>query len=288
MQSSEVLKKIVHFKFLLAISAVFACWQTLVIANVHIASRYNLFVFVFFATLAAYNVRLIKVDVRNNNKSISLRFVNRNLTKEIIWTLSSMICLCLFFFLTIQTQLILFIVSFAVLFYIMPFTKRENRLRGVRNIYFLKNIWLALTWALITVVLPLTEIGHSFFQIEHLLTFFSTFLFIYGIALVFDIRDSLHDNSNNVFTIATQNGIMFTKALAFISILLFCSLTWVRIYLHPQLKILASAFYASTVLMLVLISIAKPGQNFWFYEVLMDGVLIIQALLIVCTGSAIN
>jgi len=288
LQSIEVFKKFVHLKFLLAFSAVFACWQTLIIANVQAATCYNLFAFVFFATLAAYNVRLIKVDSRNNSKTISLRFVNRNLTKEIIWALSSVICLVLFFFLARQTQLILIISSFASLLYIMPFIRHENRLRGIRNIYFLKNIWLALTWALITVALPLAETTTPLFQIELVLIFFSRFLFIYTIALLFDIRDSLHDKSRNVFTLATQNGITFTKTIAFISIVLFCALVLYRIYLHPGLMLLAPALYISTGLMLLLIILAKPGHNFWFYEVLMDGVLTIQAILIIASMSGGN
>lgn len=273
---------------MLALSAVFACWQTLIIANVHSDTCYNLFLFIFFATLAAYNVRLIKVDSRNNSKIISLNFVKRNPTKEIIWALSSIICLVLFFFLARQTQLMLLISSFAALFYIMPFVRHENRLRGIRNIYFLKNIWLALTWALITVVLPLAEARTPLFQSEYILIFFSRFLFIYTIALLFDIRDALHDKSGNVFTLATQNGIMFTKTIAFISIVLFCTLVLFRIYVHPALMTLAPALYISTVLMLLLIILAKPGHNFWFYEVLMDGVLTIQAILIIASISGSN
>ncbi len=288
MQSIEVFKKFVHLKFLLAFSAVFACWQTLIIANVKAATCYNLFAFVFFATLAAYNVRLMKLDSRNKSKTITLRFVSRNLTKEIIWALSSIVCIVLFCFFTSQTQLILVISSFASLLYIMPFTRYKNRLRGIRNIYFLKNIWLALTWALITVALPLAEARSPFFQAEHVLIFFSRFLFIYTIALLFDIRDSLHDKSGNVFTLATQNGIAFTKTIAVISILLFCVLVLFRIYLHPELMLLAPALYISTGLMLLLIILAKPGHNFWFYEVLMDGVLSIQALLIIVSIQVYN
>ena len=112
------------------------------------------------------------------------------------------------------------------------------------------------------------------------LLFFSRFLFIYALTLPFDIRDIKTDAENNLKTLPVKFGLTTTKIIATISLLAFCFLIFYRVQSQPELSHVAMAFYISAVISAIVVLVSQPGNKLFFYDVLVEGMSVLQAVLV--------
>ncbi len=272
-------RKLVKLKFLLAFSAVFSCYQTFVIS--YLQPSFTLLYFVFFSTLAAYNIR--KFIFYPGLSQVAFKNKKQPSVKDVVFLGAVVLCFICWWQLSANLKITTAALASAALLYIMPFNRGAEKLKGIRNIFILKNIWLALSWASVTVALPLLAAGELICDQQNILIFLSRFLFVYSIALVFDIRDTHQDTQKNVITLPVNIGVKATKTVAIVCSFLFCMLIYWRATASKTFIDFSLPLYFSAVLLLLVILMAKPGQRFWFYEVVTDGLLLMQAVAVLWT-----
>lgn len=151
--------------------------------------------------------------------------------------------------------------------------------KKLREIPFLKIFFISLIWAYTTVFIPLG--GSGIIQYSSLiLMFFQRFFFIFAITIPFDIRDIEKDRRSNLKTIPTEKGAGFSKVLAIVALFLSLILWMINKkgtgnVFHSLVPFLFSAIYAG-----VLIILSKPQRKTFYYTFLVDGALVIQALMV--------
>ncbi len=278
MKSVHIFKKIINLKCLIALSAVLISYQTLLVFNVNNYATVCLFGFIFCSTLAVYNTGHVHLI---GHERFFIRLTHSNSDRKLVWKVASVGALLFLWFLPHQTQVIAAVAGITTAWYVMPVSIKQSKLHGLRKIFLLKNIWLAMGWAIVTVLIPLSTAAVDLTEKSVYLIFLSRMFIVFSISLVFDIRDMDVDRQNRHATLPVVWSVLFTKIIALIATLFFAILIYHRFYHHTALMKYAPAMVTSTLLLMVLIIAAPTGKNFWFYEVTMDAMLAVQALLMI-------
>jgi len=273
---------LVTSKLFLAFVASLSAGQTFLITNKNIREYIILLLFVFCATLFAYTVSRVRIYpekiTRKLNRNSGIE--NSSLLKAVAATCGFIFSCVLFFLLKGNVQFFVAGLAACTFAYNVPVTFGSRISKGIRSIFILKNVWLAFVWACVTVVLPLLGSDEKIFSSNNLMLFLSRLIFIYVITVAFDIRDVKHDAKNNLKTLPTQLGISFTKWIAMLSLVIFCVLIYFHVNMQSDLKHIAPAFYISAMALGVLVLLAQPKNKLFFYDVMMDGMLVLQAGLV--------
>lgn len=187
----------------------------------------------------------------------------------------------LFFGAALQKEsLFLLIPSFlATLFYNMPFQSGRQSLR-LRNIAGIKIFLVAAVWSSVTVLLPLTEL-QSEIQGDPWITFLQRFLFIFAIAIPFEIRDMSLDKIH-MRTIPQSLGIRNSKILGIVLLTLFFSLDFFK---DGQIIYASLPLFLTTLISIgfLLYSNSQRGKyytSFWVESIPVFWYLLIRIVLI--------
>ena len=229
---------------------------------------YQLFIFVFLATLTGYNfVKYAKVaGLHHRSLTQSLKTIQ----------VFSAICFVFLAFIAFQLSIktLLFSAAFglATFFYAVPFIRNKN----LRNFSGLKIFVVAFVWAGVTVIVPIIA-SKTVISADVVLTFFQRILIVVALILPFEIRDVPYD-SLNLKTLPQQIGVRNTKLLGQV-VLLFCLL----------LEFFKADFEMGSILSLFIfcillgwiILVSKTNQNRYFASFWAEGLPIVWCLLLV-------
>ena len=172
------------------------------------SSKYQISLFVFFATILTYNFQRIvriKKEIKHERKEWTLNNLPLVYFLIVMGTLGS---LYHFFQFNTNTQILIFISGIISILYPL----------GLRKIPFCKIFIITLTWTISSMLLLISEnnIAINSNIIFHLS---SRFLFVFAITIPFDIRDIKYDNIK-LKTIPIIFGILKSKIISFISLFL--------------------------------------------------------------------
>lgn len=262
----------------IALAALSMTWQTQLLLSNHFELSF-LTAFIFFSTFLLYAVhRLVSLQ---KLKAIDqqARFFTIQLFRPLLLLtgfVSFIIVSFLYFKLDerLRTSLLMPIVFAAG--YALPILPGRKRLRDIR---FVKNILIAGVWTWVTVMLPILEWQLPLNQSLVLMSA-GRFSFIFGLSLAFDIRDVKLDQDADLKTIPVALGIVITKKIAII-LLFFAFLCVVMNWflgfyeLNDAIGISISLFITG-----FLVAKASPEKNDFYFSALLDGVMILQFLLV--------
>ncbi len=242
-----MLKKIINFYIKSSLHVGLSCYSFIGLTNFYFKITMNNPVqyFGLFATVLAYNS--IKFGTLFFSKPI--RFC---LEIKFIFAINLIALMgSLYFFLRlnfISKCLIIFILTLLFLYTIPIFKTKRN----LRNQPFLKIYLVAISWVLVTVILPV--INANMFVVKDITTyFFQRFLFLFSLILVFDIVDLKFDNLS-LKTIPQCLGVFRTKILG-------CSLIVFTIILSHNYS--DQNFLPNILLMLFLV-FASPNRTSFY------------------------
>lgn len=196
-------------------------------------SNYEVSIFIFFASILAYNFqRLVIIQKGIDNKKSSWIIKN----KKIIYFLSILSFVITFFlFLNFKHQTQIVIIFCGIISFLYPFL--------LRSIPYLKIFIISIVWTLISITLLVIENGLFIDQNIYYLHI-SRFCFVFAITIPFDIRDILID-FKNIKTIPIVFGEKRSKYISVI-FLFFNQLILLKLYL---LKFISNEmFYAMVIL----------------------------------------
>ncbi|RRQ49349.1 hypothetical protein DZC72_01615 [Maribacter algicola] len=175
--------------------------------------------FLFFGTIACYN--FIKYGVEAKKYIIVASPYQKNI--QIVSFLAALIGCYHAYFLTSDIWLGIFILIFLTGIYALPVLPNA---RNLRNLGGLKIFMVALVWAGATVVLPALGSFKSIswdIWVETIQRFF----FVLALLVPFEIRDLAYDDPG-LRTLPQRFGVLWTKKIGVIFVLLFYVLTFLK------------------------------------------------------------
>lgn len=185
--------------------------------EVTLSSSRFLLLFVGAATCAGYTfLRLAGLrDKHENSTSEMLDWVRRfKYYLGGLLMVSGSVAIYALFHLSEAQQIIIATFSTVGLFYGIPCIPYKGKLIPLRQIPYLKVFLVATVWTTITCVTVFATSFPILVRPQYLLISIMTFIYVFALTMVFDIRDYEFDKGLNIKTIAHSLGIEKTKSLA--------------------------------------------------------------------------
>lgn len=234
--------------------------------------------FVFFATLMAYSALKFRGSQNTVYTTTHHDWAGDNprvlLTVLVIGGLGSVVY---FFHLQLRAQIIIIILAFITALYgliSLPFTGGKK----LRNFGVLKTLFVGIVWSVTTVVIPLTEHPPAASVLAFLLV--RRFLFIAGLTLAFEVKDLAADEAADILTIPMLIGVKGTKIVAQLMLLVLAFITTAQ-YLTGEIGCSNMlAVNLSLLLSIICIQPVKKDTGDWWYYFVLDGMMILQFLLV--------
>lgn len=240
--------------------------------------------FLFFATLAQYNFSILLSKPKDPQKSHfrRVRWIFSHYRLMISLTIVSVLSLIpLIFFLSVPSQILLLFLGVVSVAYGLPIFSFHDKRFGLRNIPGIKLFLIAMVWSFSTVLLPILEMENTtIFHIstsDTILLVAKRFLFVAAITIPFDIRDLFQDRSSSLKTIPVilgeKKAYLFCQGLliACLVLLFLFSDNFDKNFIALSLTILLSGW---------LIFKSNFIKNEYFYFLYLDGMLILQFLML--------
>jgi len=251
----------------IALAALSLSLQTILLLN----GALSLFLLgeIFSASLAVYVLHSLVSLYKLRNTPLNERFSQIFRQKRsifILFVLAAIASGVLFFYLEHRTKIALVIAALPTFAYVVPLLRGKR----LRDFSYLKVFLVAGVWAFVTVVLPWLEMGLSFRPLLAAL-FLERAIFIFAIALPFDIRDIEIERMLAVKTIQAQIGIQKTIYLS-CSLLFIWALLVYFIYPMP----IALAFTVLALLSALLVIVCRKAQPDYHYTAFLDGTILLQ------------
>lgn len=263
--------------------AVAMCVQTNLLLHLSL-NNVSFYLFVFGATLAQYNVHyLFKTTAVVNSGRLTWSLKNKDIHTILI---AFGVALILYSLLSFHLKHFIFLlvlgtISFLYSFPFLPFTNKKR----IKDFGLLKIITLSLLWTLVTVWFPVDEANFSglFFQ----LIFIRRFIFIFILCLLFDIRDTEVDRKENIATLSVKLGVKKSYALCYLLLMIFGALSIIQ-FLYFQDAPQLFAMLISAVATGIAIEYSKKNSSDIFYLACIDGMMFLQALLVIFAAAIVK
>ena len=268
--------------------ALVAVAQTLVFYHlVQVKPSFLVLAFLFAATLFIYNFSILIYKPKNHQESSykRVRWIFRNYKLNVAITITAFICLWpMFFLLATPTKILVVFLAFLSFGYAFPIFSVEGRKIGLRNITGLKLFLIAIVWALSVTFLPYLELNRA--QFSNLsntsvsIITMQRFLFFAAITIPFDVRDIFQDKAFAIKTIP----VLFGEKKAYLISQMMLAGSFLILLFQFQTSGFTTDFFATAGIILLaawLIFKSKWEKNEYYYFLYLDGVLILQYLILI-------
>lgn len=234
--------------------------------------------FVFASTMASYN--LLRYWKRKDIPASDADWFQAH--KRSLLLLNALASFVILFFgaaLQKESLFLLIPLFLATLFYNIPFQLGSQSLQ-LRNIAGIKIFLVAAVWSSVTVLLPLTEMKIEL-QGDHWITFAQRFLFIFAIAIPFDIRD-MNLDKRYMRTIPQCLGIRNSKILGIVLLIVFFSLEFFKDgqIIYATLPLLLTSLISIVFLLYSNRQRGKYYTSFWVESIPIVWYLLIRLFLL--------
>lgn len=234
------------------------------------------YLFIFGATLLQYNLHyFFKGSAAATNIRETWSFKNR-LTQKILIAAGILLVAGSIWQLENRHFLVLAVLAVLAALYslpLLPFRKKSLKEYGL-----LKISLLSLEWTLVTVWFPADQAGID--PTTYWLVLFRRFIFMFVLCLLFDIRDFHADQQKGIRTLPVRLGIRNAYALADSGLVVFLLLSIWQL-LHAGNFIFFHAMLLSALATKWMLELTKKSDNEYLYLAGVDGMMILQALLVV-------
>src|SRR6185437_8369549 len=239
----------------------------------------------FTSTIGIYNFSILFTKPAQPEASPykRVRWFFSHYRLMVTFTIVSLLSLIpLFFLMSMESRILLIFLRVISFFYSIPLFTIGDQKFSLRNIPGLKQFLITLVWTMSTVLLPVLQAQHfhltTISMRDTTLLVAKRFLFIAALTVPFDIRDLFEDRKTGLKTVPVmwgeKNAYLFCQALLAGYIVL--------LFLFRNNGFNAD-FWALTVTAILtgwLIFKSKQEKNEYYYFFYMDGVLVLQYLVL--------
>jgi len=161
----------------------------------------------------------------------------------------------------------------------IPSTKGWIRLRDVS---WLKILWIALAYAWLTTFIPVAYNGHlkDICNPDVLFVFIRSFIVVFVLVIPFDLRDMQHDVKNGVKSLPVLLGVDKTIGVAYILLILFAFAVIAQCRFFNLPVPLAIALFISVAEIAVVVPKSKTTKPDLFYPLAIETSMILHWLLL--------
>jgi hypothetical protein len=241
-------------------------------------STFPLLPIVFCSTFFIYNIDLIAKRDSLFDEIASGRMKWRIKHRSVINVINvcvGFLILALSVFSSYEAFLFFLHLAFISLAYYFSFEIGPAKFTSLRRIPFLKAFVITYVWAGSSVFLPALRNEISLWSPELMRIFIERYLFLFALAIIFDVRDLSFD-FKDIRTIPGVLGSIKTKLLSF-TLLLIASML---VCIHYKDLCLVSAFILSFIIASFLIYKARPDSGEYYFLLLIDGAMVFQFMLV--------
>ncbi len=268
--------RLVHFilshSIFIAFCAVGLCYQTNVLLQLP-TNTYNLYLFIFFASIASYNFYWLISKYYFSERGIK-NVVSQNISYVILFGISLFVVL---YFFTLLPKLILVtaVSVLLMLLYAIPVLP-VKQFTFLQQFGIIKTFLLSLTWSVITVLMPAQL--HNNIEVLHVtLVFFYRLSFMLLLCIIFDKRDVVVDKLHGLHSLATdinvkQLRIFFYVVAAICAIS--CILQFIIFIDFWQLLIMLCSISS----VLFLYNKSDNNSSYFFYYFIVDGQMLLLSV----------
>jgi 4-hydroxybenzoate polyprenyltransferase len=269
----KYIRAVVYSNAWVAAAAPSMLWVTRLYTGLDFPSA--LYVFVFPATLATYNLQRLYGADKYLSPGLLPRHAWIQKNRELLWVIAaSSMGILIVPALEIRLSFFLWLLPSTIvsLIYFLPIIPNGEKRIRLRDVPFLKIGLVAFVWSWTMVASPCLAYGNP--STGWLPLFVFEFFFCFGLTLPFDIRDREHDLRAGTKTWTTRFGITKTKLIASSCFLmaLFCA-----IFAFSPPFIYAVVLLTGIAALLVLY--ANPYRSELYYGGLLDGVFVMQGFI---------
>jgi 4-hydroxybenzoate polyprenyltransferase len=239
----------------------------------------------FASTMGVYNFSIILSKPKQPDKSSykRVRWFFSHYTLMVTLTIVSLLSLIpLFFLISMESRILLVFLSILSFSYGIPIFTAGDQKFGLRNIPGLKQFLITLVWTMSTVLLPIIEAQHfhltSISMRDTTILVAKRFLFIAALTVPFDIRDLFEDRQSGLKTVPVVWG--EKNAYLFCQVLLAGYVVLLFLFRNNGFNPDFWALTLTAILTGWLIFKSKWKKNEYYYFFYMDGVLILQYLVL--------
>jgi 4-hydroxybenzoate polyprenyltransferase len=234
---------------------------------------------VFFSTLTVYNLSVLSLNlsITGNDRPSRISFTGERLNLTLI-SISVPAILLLLPSCNFQQAFIFLLVSLMALLYMMPVTINRQQLPAVRRHWLVKNILLALIWAVATVIIPLSGNSAIGWETETGWMLVRNFFFIYALTVIYDLRDLNTDSREGMKTLAMVAGKQGARIIALLALIIVVVLAFADESTGSGIR--WSLTLSSLAAALVVIMSGPPRERS-FYTWAVDGMMALQAILVI-------
>lgn len=251
---------------------------------------YSVLGILFVSTLAIYNfcILISKPDKPINSPHKRERWFFSHYRLMVTLTIVSILCMLpLFILISTESRILLIFLGILSFAYGLPMFTLGDKKFGLRNIPGLKQFLITLVWTMSTVLLPLLEAQHHHLggisMRDTTILIAKRFLFIGALTVPFDIRDLFHDKQSGLKTVPVVFG--EKKAYIFCQVLLAGYIILLFIFRNNGFNSDFWALSITAVLAGWLIFKSSVEKDEYYYFFLVDGILILQYLLLIAFGA---
>lgn len=275
MKVKNFLAFILFSSIFIAVCAVSLAIETNIILGLPL-NALGFYCFIFGATLFQYNLHyVLKVTAVQDSARLAWTMRNKSVHYLLLFIGFSLIIFSLFsfnlrhFYVLLCLGAIAFLYSFPAL----PVGKKKR----LKEYGILKIVTLSLLWTLVTVWFPVNGLPYD--PMLFWLVFIKRFLFMFVLCLLFDMRDRDIDRETGIRTFPVRFGIKNSYYLSYFILVIFLILSFVQHYFwgHPEFLF---AMIISVAVTFIVIQLTKKNQSDFIFLAGIDGMMLMQALLI--------
>ncbi|WP_162842645.1 UbiA prenyltransferase family protein [Mucilaginibacter pineti] len=240
----------------------------------------------FTSTLGIYNFCILITKPRSPQTSpyTRVRWFFGHYRLMVTFTIVSLLSLIpLFFLITTESKILLIFLGCLSFSYSLPLFSVGDHKFGLRNIPGLKPFLITLVWTMSCVLFPVLEVLHRntdyISMRDTTILIAKRFLFIGALTIPFDIRDLFDDRKMGLKTIPVVWG--EKNAYLFCQVLLAGYVALLFLFKHNGFNTDFWALTTTTILTGWLIFKSAWKKDEYYYFFYMDGVLILQYIIII-------
>ena len=241
---------------------------------------------VFFSTLFLYSFHKVYRRFRlleEEHKEERHHWVDdRKKMYYIIIVFALVMAIIQLFYMPLRVLIMLVPVALIAAGYSIPFIKTSKGYIRIRDVLWLKALWIALSCAWLTTLLPVAFMYPLSYlkQPQVLFLFAENLLFIFVLAIPFDIRDVAYDKRNGVNTLPILLGVKGVIKLCLALLGCFA----VLVFFHYRYSGLSGCNAVVLVLSAIeaacFVSLCKPERPNLFFHLAIESAMLLQWALI--------
>jgi 4-hydroxybenzoate polyprenyltransferase len=186
------------------------------------------------------------------------------------------------FYMPLRVWVLLVPVGFMAAGYSIPFIKTAKGFIRLRDISWLKALWIGLSYAWLTTFLPITfeYPVNQLMQPVVVFMFIRNFLFVFALVIPFDIRDLHYDLKNGMRTLPVILGIKGAIRLSLSLLFAFVITTIIQFFYFGFDKWISIALCISAIETALVIPLAKPERPNLFFPLSIESSMLLQWALV--------